>query len=318
MSELISIIVPVYNTEKYLNRCIDSLINQTYKNIEILLINDGSTDNSKQICEEYATNKPNVYLYTKQNGGLSDARNFGIKKANGSYIMFIDSDDFIAATMVQALYNDLKCNNADISSVDVFKFYDDDKVFPSEHNTSETITLDREKAITSILDNTIVHNYACNKLYDIKLFENIQFPNGYVMEDLAIAYLLIETANKITYNPAQLYYYYQRRDSILHSPNPKFYKDKFYLAKRRFLYIKGKYPYCIENDRFMLSVIIECFPYVCLNEDIKAFQQLIDLINKKCLKTVRRNFKIKYMIFRFRYLKYKIFERIKNVGKSKS
>lgn len=316
MSDLISIIVPVYNTEKYLNKCIGSLINQTYENIEILLINDGSTDNSKQICEEYAKNKSNVYLYTKQNGGLSDARNFGIKKANGSYIMFIDSDDFIAENMVQALYNDLKYNNADISSVGMFKFYDNDKVFPSEYNASDTITLDREKAIISILDNTIIHNYACNKLYDIKLFENIKFPTGYAMEDLGTAYLLIEAANKVTYNPAQLYYYYQRTDSILHTPNPKFYKDKYYLAKKRFLYIKDKYPNCIENDRYMLSVLIECFPYVSSHEDIKVFQKLIELINRKCLKTVRRNFKIKYIIFWIKYLKYKIFERIKNVGKN--
>ena len=315
MSELISIVVPVYNTEKYLHRCINSLIKQTYKNIEILLINDGSTDNSEKICAEYMKANINVFVYTKPNGGLSDARNYGIEKASGSYIMFVDSDDFIAENMVEALYTDIVNHNADISSIDVFEFSNECYIFPNAYNSQNTITLDNRMAIKNIISNINTYNYAWNKLYNAKLFDTVKFPKGYVMEDLGTTYLLIYKAHKITYNPAKLYYYYQRENSILHSPNKKFYQDKYYLSEKRFLYIKDKYPECIENDKFMISVLVECFSYVKNNDAYKSFTHIMNIIDKHVVWSMSRSFRIKYIVFRINYFLYKLFERVKKCGR---
>jgi len=120
MNELISIIVPIYNVEIYLEKCLNSIINQTYKNIEILLINDGSSDNSLRICKKYQKKDKRIVLINKKNGGLSSARNAGIDKASGNYLLFIDSDDYIEIDMIEKLYNNIKSNNADISICNFF------------------------------------------------------------------------------------------------------------------------------------------------------------------------------------------------------
>lgn len=313
MKDLISIIVPVYNTEKYLNRCVDSLIKQSYENTEILLINDGSTDGSEKICAEYEKNNENVFLFTKPNGGLSDARNYGLEKAKGTYVMFVDSDDFISENMAEMLYGDIKYHGADISCVDMFKFGDECSVFPKTYNPEKTIVSDGKSAVKTLLGGKEIYNYAWNKIYKKQLFETVKFPKGYLMEDLGTAYLLIEKACKITYNPAQLYYYYQRGDSILHSPNPKFYKDKYELAKKRFIYIKEKYPDYIENDKSMLSVLIECFSYVYMNGECKNISHILGMIDKKVGKLMNWKFKIKYLIFKCKFVICTITERTRDV-----
>ena len=139
---LVSIIVPVYNVEKYLERCLDSLINQTLKDIEIILVDDGSTDDSGNICDKYAKKDKRIKVIHKENGGLSDARNIGLSIANGRYLQFVDSDDFIHKQMIEILYNTIINNNADISICDFDKVYENTKIKYNTKEISLNFTLD--------------------------------------------------------------------------------------------------------------------------------------------------------------------------------
>ena len=164
--ELISVIVPVYNVEKYLEKCIDSIINQTYQNLEIILVDDGSTDGSGKICDEYSRKDNRIKVIHKENGGLSDARNIGIKNANGGLIGFIDSDDYITENMFEVLQKDLRKYNADISSCDIQNVNEAGECLKiirvsTEGQTSKVF--EREEALKLLLEDTI-KSYAWNKL----------------------------------------------------------------------------------------------------------------------------------------------------------
>ena len=129
MTEKITVIVPVYNVENYLNKCLDSLINQTYKNLEIIVINDGSTDNSGTICQEYAQKDNRIVYIEKENGGLSDARNAGLDRMTGSYVTFVDSDDWIEQDYVEVLYNKLTEHQADVSVGNYYSYNEDEGMY---------------------------------------------------------------------------------------------------------------------------------------------------------------------------------------------
>ena len=216
----ISIIIPIYNVEKYLERCINSIINQTYSNIEILLIDDGSTDSSPTICDNYQKKDNRIKVIHKQNGGLSDARNKGIEIATGEYLIFIDSDDYIEKNMVEVLYNDLIKNNADISICDYIKEYSDKK---------EIDNFDKKYFVISGNDkyNYLYNEYsirtivAWNKIYKKELFKEIRYEKGKVHEDEFIIHELLNKAKKISYVLEPLYHYIQRDNSITHSFNYK-------------------------------------------------------------------------------------------------
>ena len=204
-NELISIIVPVYNVEEYLDRCIQSVLNQSYKNIEIILVDDGSTDKSLEICNKYKK-ETKIKVFHKKNGGLSSARNFGMKKIKGKYIYFLDSDDYISINTIEILYNSLKNNNGDISCAKELFVYD--SVTNLEANKDfGVINYTSENALESILYMNGISNSACNKLYKKELFNNIIFPEGKLYEDLGCIYKVIGKANKIVFNNVFLYNY---------------------------------------------------------------------------------------------------------------
>ena len=189
LEEKISIIVPVYNVEAYLTRCIESLIQQTYKNIEIILVYDGSTDNSGEICKRYALNYENIFYYAKVNGGLSDASNFGIARATGEYLAFVDSDDYVDTRIYQCLQEDIEKYNADIATC-AFQEFTDKPFRDDVGRQSTTEVLNRKDGIRYLLMSSKYCNYAWNKLYRKKLFENIKYPIGMKMQDLGTTYLL--------------------------------------------------------------------------------------------------------------------------------
>ena len=215
MSELVSIIVPVYNVENYIDRCVESLVNQTYRNIEIILVNDGSLDDSLTLLEKWEMKDRRVVVVNKKNGGLSDARNAGMKVAKGDYYLFIDSDDFVDIHMCEQMVSSLHEHESDIVVCDMKYLYDDgEEKFASGGDFVCENVIENPKLIT-------INNSACNKLYKKELFEDVQFPVGRYYEDLALIPSLLYKAKRVSKVDEPFYIYYQRRGSIAHSANKK-------------------------------------------------------------------------------------------------
>ena len=207
--ELVSIVVPVYNVEKYLRECIDSILSQTYKKLEIILVDDGSTDESGKICDEYVKKDSRIKAIHKENGGLSSARNTGLDIATGKYISFIDSDDYVTENFIEKMYNALQENKAEMAQC----LFTKDKF---ESVKMQIEVLDSEQAI-EYWNDIQYHNFfviACNKLYNLKLFENLRFPLGKISEDAFTTYKVFDKAKKIVIIPDILYYYRSTPDSI--------------------------------------------------------------------------------------------------------
>lgn len=216
MEELISVVVPVYNVEDYIHKCVDSIINQTYRNLEIILVDDGSTDNSGRICDEYAEIDERIKVIHKENGGLSDARNAGIDISKGDYLGFVDSDDYIDADMYRILMNNMKNADADISTCVRIMYTGDDSIPLCEENT--TVCLNSYDAIKDLFTkNRFVYPMAWDKLYKREMFSNIRFPVGRLYEDAAVMYHIFEKADKIVATEKQMYYYVKRQGSITSS-----------------------------------------------------------------------------------------------------
>ena len=212
MKELISIIVPVYNVEKYLNRCIDSLISQTYQNIEIILVDDGSTDSSSEIVDGYLKKDNRIKVFHKDNGGLSDARNKGIEISKGKYLSFVDSDDYVTNTYIETLYNTIIEYEADISICSYKVNYETGQILKKGKNKKGVYST--EKALKNMLYHRDFDVSAWAKLYKKELFNGIIFPKGRLFEDAATTYKLMMKSKRISYNLKEEYYYIIRDKSI--------------------------------------------------------------------------------------------------------
>jgi glycosyltransferase involved in cell wall biosynthesis len=217
MSELISIIVPVYKVEAYLSRCVDSIVAQTYKNLDIILVDDGSPDNSGKICDEYAEKDNRITVIHQANGGLSDARNAGIAVAKGSYLTFLDIDDWVPPEYIAYLYDLLKETGSAISLCNFLKT-----------TTEELPQVTEPEMVTVMKNDAILAKYidlgddfhpqlvmACGKLFEASLFETIRFPVGRLHEDEFTTYKLFHFAPQTVLSKKPLYYYWQREDSIM-------------------------------------------------------------------------------------------------------
>ena len=216
---LVSVVVPVYNVEKYLSRCVDSILRQTYNNLQIILVDDGSNDKSAVICDEYAKKDTRILVIHKTNGGLSDARNVGIDNAKGDYICFIDSDDFVRETYVEGLLCVILEYNADIA-VCLFEKGNGDRFNDvTEENHQNIIVLNNIEALNKLYDDILNVNMviACNKLYSKNLFNKIKFPVGKIHEDEFTTPKLLFEAKKIVIINKKDYYYFQSPNSIMRS-----------------------------------------------------------------------------------------------------
>ncbi|MCB6607718.1 glycosyltransferase family 2 protein [[Clostridium] symbiosum] len=218
MDTLISVIVPVYGVENYLSTCIDSIIKQTYANIEIILVDDGSQDKSGELCDYYLTQDSRIRVIHKKNGGLSDARNAGIDICNGEFISFIDSDDYISPIFIEILYNAAKKMNADIVTCSNAVSFIDGVAKKVELETKlERCNIEeikQKEVIRKILYQRIP-NGAPHRLYKRSIFNELRFPFGYLFEDVATVYKAFFLANKIAIVDANLYAYRIRQDSIV-------------------------------------------------------------------------------------------------------
>lgn len=241
---LISVIIPIYNTELYLDRCIDSVLNQTHKNMEIILVDDGSTDRSGEICDSYGRRDPRIRVIHKKNGGTASARNRGLEIAGGEYVGFVDSDDCVAEDMYQTLLEHMQpdiditcCGRVCISPRKKYKSYclNNAEVFP------------REKALEELVLLRKISSSVCTKLFRKDLFNNVRFPSGVICEDIPAVYDLFKLARNVCHVGKGKYFNYYREDS---KSNGAFYEKRIdYLLFKRDICIdiKKNYPQLVEQ-----------------------------------------------------------------------
>lgn len=237
--ELISVIVPIYNVEKYIRKCIDSIIKQEYKNLEIILVDDGSPDKCGEICDEYAKIDERIKVVHKANGGLSDARNVGIKCSNGEYIGFVDSDDYIEKDMYKVLFFNMLQHNADISICKYRKIYENKKSKKIIYDNIDVKVFDGEEKIKELLLGKNISDHAMNKLYKKNVFNNVEFRKGYKFEDIDIMYKLFENSDRIVLTEYIGYNYLQRENSIINSMDTRATLDLIEVVKDRYNYYKN-------------------------------------------------------------------------------
>lgn len=226
MNDLVSVIIPVYKVEPYLRECLDSVVNQTYYNLEIILVDDGSPDGCPKICDEYAENDSRIKVIHKENGGLSDARNKGLDIATGKYITFVDSDDVIHKTYVESLYDNLKKTNSFISVCQLATFKDF-QIIKKVEIDCEQYVLSGSEAVQDLYERLCglkkqksfgVSVTACGKMFARKFFSNIRFPYGMLHEDDAVSPKVLYQSNRVCVISSQLYYYRVTENSITNSP----------------------------------------------------------------------------------------------------
>ena len=271
---LISLIIPVYKVEKYLEKCIQSVINQTYENLQIILVDDGSPDNCGKICDEYAKKDHRIEVIHKSNGGLSDARNKGLEIAKGEYIGFVDSDDYIEADMYEVLYNLLKQYNADVS---ICNFYTVSQGKISIKNADNGINeYNRIEILKEILLDKNIQSYAWNKLYKKELFDEIKYPIGKKYEDIGTTFYLLEKCNKVVVTGKSEYYYINRQDSIVNNVTESTITDYIELIMQRYDYIEKNIKELSSYNKDYLKRILKT-----AEKDIKSLNEVGDYTKKK-------------------------------------
>jgi len=305
MEELISIIVPIYNVERYLEKCVRSIINQTYKNIEIILINDGSKDNSAAICDEFLKQDDRIIVIHKENEGLSEARNVGLSVAKGKYVGFIDSDDYIEKDMFERMYNNLKRFNVDISICNMVEENEDGKkIYYYIDNNTGIVEFNKIEALKGLIIDKMITNHACNKLYKKELFNNIKYPYKRKMEDMATTYKIFDVANKVVVDSSVGYHYIQRKDSIMGNINKDLIEHYELAVEEKDRYLLDKYPELKESIQIERINSIKTLFYYCVSAGFK------DIYNSKKYKKLLEEYRRYYKGYRK-----KIFKTINNGAK---
>lgn len=302
MNERISVIVPVYNVEKYLPRCMDSILAQTYQNLEIILVDDGSSDECPKICDEYERRDERIRVIHKENGGLSDARNTGIDAANGEYLTFVDSDDYIHPEMYESLWGALKAEHAEVAMCNLKKVYQMDAEVSSVEE-KEVKVYTGIQAIENILDKNlhVVSVVACGKLYKRKLFEDIRFPKGKLHEDEFTTYQIYYKSNQIVACSGAYYYYFQRENSIMGTRKTTFSYDGLEAYERMGEFFREKG--CMD----MMYLVKYKYLYM-LKEAVCVLQKSEDLEERKAAALLAEKYRQEYRayIYKIRGVKKKI------------
>ena len=278
----ISVIVPVYNVEKHLKRCIDSLISQTYSNLEIILVDDGSTDSSPEICDAYADKDTRVKVIHKKNGGLSDACNKGLMAANGDYIAFVDSDDYLHMDMYKILVDEINAKKADMGMC-LFERVYDEYIEPKPVERYETDLLSIEDIYKEW--HHVETNVRWNKLFKREILKGIEFPYGKINEDEATKPKIYERLNKIVKVNEKLYFYQQSNTSIT--------RKEFYPKKM------DKLDAIYENIKWFKDNKLTNY----LNEEVKYYWDYFLDYYKKCMFYEGENIKDKLITYKKQFNK---------------
>ncbi|RKD23170.1 beta-1,4-galactosyltransferase [Ammoniphilus oxalaticus] len=219
----VSLVVPIYKVEQYLAQCVESILRQTYPNLEIILVNDGSPDNCGHIADRYAALDPRVYVIHKENGGLSDARNVGMQRVTGDYVLFVDSDDWLDEKMVEEMVNKSLSYEADVVQSAFYYAYDDHLLYDNRYfsREDEPLVLDRQRLMKELVINEKVKNFAWGKLFKTNLARDIPFKKGVLFEDVFWAHQVMHRAQTYVILHQPMFYYRQRKDSIVATYTPR-------------------------------------------------------------------------------------------------
>lgn len=245
MIPLISIIVPVYNTSKYLEQCVNSLLKQTYTNTEIILVDDGSVDSSGQICDKFSEENNNIKTIHKKNEGVSKARNTGIENSNGEYICFVDGDDYVSENYIKDMYEVIVKENVDIVTSNQFKIWDNnDKIelFSNDIPLNDYFILTGTATLSDMLYGKTCYATCCCKLYKKHIFESIRFPSYSMGEDSYTMYQCFIKSDSVAHLRSPNYYYIQHSESAMHNTSYEKFYDYIKLSDDFIKIVNNDYP----------------------------------------------------------------------------
>lgn len=322
MSTFVSVVVPVYNVKKYLNKCVNSIIAQTYDNYEVLLIDDGSTDGSAEICDSFAEQCEKISVYHKENGGLSDARNFANKYLKGDYIVYIDSDDYVDPDYISVM---VECREKYDAALVIASYIDEDesgKVLSKKTFNNKITVYDAKLALEEMCYEKTICTAAWGKLIKRELvFEN-EFPKGMLYEDLATMYKIIGSCSTVVYVDRSVYHYIQRNGSIRFSKYSPKVLHVMQAAENLLDYVEKYYPdirsaaiqryFFSANEVYVRAFNEKDFLKITANIRIKLRQYwpIVRSNNK-----ISQKQKIRYWMMTFHPILYKnIWKFIKNIG----
>lgn len=269
---LISVIVPVYKVEAYLEKCVKSIQNQTYRNLEIILVDDGSPDRGGEICDKLAAEDSRIRVIHKKNGGVSDARNAGLDAVTGEYIGFVDSDDWIDPEMYEALYNQMVEQQAQIACCGVLSIGTDGEIkerFPVEPR--ENFTISREEAQMEFVKSVHIRNSLWDKLYAAEVFEGLRFKTGIMCEDLQMLFQCIHKAQRVTCTSRPYYFYYLSEGSYMRSGFQLRMYDWIRSTEERLEFYKKFYPDCVPAA--FNQYVSLCMYFLCRTADMPEWRE---------------------------------------------
>lgn len=238
---LISVIVPIYKVEKYLDRCVGSIVNQTYRNLEIILVDDGSLDNCPKICDDWAQKDHRIKVLHLVNGGAGKARNIGISQASGEWTVLVDGDDYLHNGMIEYLYN-LIDSGVDLSECCIVNTFSDEADFSKITDKDEVITSNAEKALDYLIGDRIFRQTPPNKLYKTAIIQSIPFPEGNLIDDEFWTYKVIGECNQLKHSSLKLYAYRQQEGSVMHKSYSVKRLQALDAKNERLQYLQNHYP----------------------------------------------------------------------------
>ena len=281
---LISVIVPAYNVEKFIGKCIDSILRQSFKDFEVLLIDDGAKDSTPEICDACAKKDSRIKVYHKENGGLSDARNYGIDRMQGKYVTFIDSDDYVDSGYFEYLYG-LITQEEDIQIAICGKksVREDENASPDPETFHEIIT--GERAVQKLLCGHGSGHSAWGKLYSADLWKTVRYPKGKIYEDYATTYRVMALVDKAAWGNAAMYFYVQHIESIMHQKCSRRSLSLVDIADEETEFIVKKWP-ALKQEALARKVTSEL---KCLQNILNAKNEEFDDYKQKIVEDVRRH-----------------------------
>ena len=303
MRKLVSIIVPVYNVEKYLDTCVSSIVKQSYVNIEIILVDDGSTDSSSILCDTWKKKDNRIIVIHKSNGGQSEARNVGLLNASGEFVIFIDSDDYISSDHVEELVTAITNTKSDIVCARAQAFFDNKSSRVEKKEKRNSSSFDGNMAIKKMLYEQGVSSSLWVKIYKRALFESIGFPVGRIYEDLFTVYKLFYRCKKVTIIDKTIYYYRIRIDSTIGKFDSRKNNDLLIASKEIYEFVNKNIPNVISAAEYKLFFsAIELFVHYPTQgidaNDYGKIEELWTIIKKYRLQVLfDNNGKAKYRIF---------------------
>lgn len=304
---LISVIVPVYRAERYLSRCVQSIRNQTYRNLEIILVDDGSPDNCGEMCDQYAREDSRIRVFHKENGGQSSARNLGLDNMTGEFVGFVDSDDWIEPDMYRRLYDLITAYDAQIAACGLQRRFPDGRVmyfnslYPAMTDIQVFTTLEALQEVTYAEKIT---NSPCDKLFHRSTLAGVRMREGTVYEDFEMMPYCLERAERVVYDPAPLYHYRMTDSSTTRGA---FKESRFLeaeISRERIRYYQKKYPQLVD---YALAAHAEiCLLLIITSIGIPEFagqrsaliREQKAVITAKAFRVMKRNNKIKFLLFR--------------------